>query len=319
MRTLSKSQYCKGRKCLKRIWLYNFRNNLKKETSTFQESLMTQGNKVGELARQLYPEGVLIDEDYKNLDTALEHTQAEIQNGVKAIFEAAFLFENVAVRVDILARNSDGTFDLIEVKSSTHVKKEHIPDCAIQAYVLQRAGVTLRRVCLAYLNNKYVREGDLNLSELFVIEPVDALVEEELMQVPEYLSKINETLSKDEEPFWYIGSICKNPYECEFKHYCWKDISEKSIHYLGGIREGLRSKLISEGIEFLKDIPESWVSDKQLVQVNSEKKQEVHVDQGPISEHLKKLKYPLSFLDFETIGYAIPRYDGNRPHQKIPF
>jgi hypothetical protein len=124
-------------------------------------------------------------------------------------------------------RNSDGSFDLIEVKSSTSVKPEHLPDCANQAYVLQQSGIRLRKVCLAHLNNKYIKEGALNLSELFIIEPVDTMIGRELEFVPQYLSLMNETLSKDVEPFWQIGSICKTPYDCEFKHYCWKDVSEK--------------------------------------------------------------------------------------------
>ena len=52
MKSLSKSQYSKGRKCLKKVWLYNFRKDLIQETSTFQESLISQGNEVGELARR---------------------------------------------------------------------------------------------------------------------------------------------------------------------------------------------------------------------------------------------------------------------------
>ena len=128
------------------------RKDLIQETSTFQESLISQGNEVGELARQLYPEGVLIDEDHQNIDKAVVRTQMEIQNGAKAIFEGAFLFKNVVVRVDILVKNSDYSFDLIEVKGSSKFKeKEHLPDCTIQAYVLQQSGIRLRNICIAYL------------------------------------------------------------------------------------------------------------------------------------------------------------------------
>lgn len=40
---LSKSQFLKGRHCLKRIWLYNYRRDLMQEQSAFQESIMRQG------------------------------------------------------------------------------------------------------------------------------------------------------------------------------------------------------------------------------------------------------------------------------------
>lgn len=34
---------------------------------------------------------------------------------------------------------------------------------------------------------------------------------------------------------------------------------------------------------------------------------------------MKKIKYPLYFLDFETMMFAIPPYDGLKPYQQIPF
>lgn len=298
MRSLSKSQYSKGRKCLKKIWLFNFRKDLIKEPSTFQESLITHGNEVGELARHLYPEGVLIEEDHHDIDKAIIRTQMEIKNGTEVLFEAAFLAENVVVRVDILVRNADDSFDLIEVKSSTKLKKEHITDCAIQAYVLQQSNIRLRNICLAYLNNNYVREGDINLADLFHIESIDSsVIESELTQIPEYLSKINQTLASHEEPYKEIGSICNNP-DCMFKHYCWKDVSDKSIHYLYRINDDQRSQFISQEIELIRDVPESYVKGGQKIQVLCEKNNTLNIDKQKIEEHLTKLKYPPLFFRF---------------------
>lgn len=154
MHTISKSQFLKGRHCLKRIWLYNYHRDLMQEPSLFQQSIMLQGTEVGNLARNLFPGGVLIDEDYKNLPDAIKHTNAAIKDNAIAIFEGTFIFDNILIRVDILKRNDDGSFDLIEVKSSTSIKKEHLPDCAVQAYILQKLGFRLREVCIMYLNNK---------------------------------------------------------------------------------------------------------------------------------------------------------------------
>src|SRR3990167_7844555 len=110
---LSKSQFLKGRHCLKRIWLYNYRRDLMQERSAFQESIMLQGTEVGKLARCLFSTGILIDEDYQNIDAAIEHTNTVMAENPSAIFEAAFIYDNILVRVDILKRNNDGTFDLI--------------------------------------------------------------------------------------------------------------------------------------------------------------------------------------------------------------
>ncbi|RDI43428.1 hypothetical protein AQULUS_13210 [Aquicella lusitana] len=320
MHTLSKSQYCKGRKCLKRIWLYNYHRELMAETSTFQESILTQGKEVGILARQLYPEGELIHEDHHNLEGALGHTHLAIQRKAPAIFEGAFLYDNVLIRVDILVRNENDTYDLIEVKSSTKLKeKEHLPDCAIQAYVLQQSGFQIKNICVAFLNNHYMRKGELDLTQLFIVRPVNELLEHELQLVPAYLDKISNVLATSEEPSWKLGSICKNPYPCEFKHYCWKDVPEKSIHYLYNIRDKFRFKLMEMGIELIQDIPSSLVKNAQLIQVEHEKTQLPYIDSQQIVEHLSQLNFPLYFLDFETLGYAIPPFDNTRPYQRLPF
>lgn len=317
---LSKSQYCKGRQCQKRVWLYNYRKDLAQETSTFQESILTQGNEVGILARQLFPGGELINEDHLNLEGGIRHTQEAIQNNAAAIFEGAFLFNNILVRVDILARNDDSTYDLIEVKSSTSQKKEHLPDCAIQAYVLQQLNIPLRRICVAYLNKEYLRNGELDLAKLFIIQPVNEKISDEIKSIPNYLNDISHTLLRDEEPSMSIGAICKNPYTCEFKNYCWKSVTEKSIHYLYNIRDKKRSELIALGVELIKDIPDNFeLSDLQEIQARCEKTQSKNINKQLIQEHLNKLEYPLYFLDFETYGHAIPQFNNTRPYQKLVF
>ncbi|MBI4402904.1 MAG: hypothetical protein HY537_02010 [Deltaproteobacteria bacterium] len=67
---LSKSQYLKGRRCLKRLWLYNYRRDLMESPSIFQEGILEQGKEVGELARSLFPGGELIHEDQTNPEEA---------------------------------------------------------------------------------------------------------------------------------------------------------------------------------------------------------------------------------------------------------
>lgn len=290
------------------------------QPSPFQQSIMVQGTEVGRLAQGLFSNGVLIDEDYKNLSGALKHTDIVLKNNAEAIFEGAFIYDNVLIRVDILKRNDDGTFDLIEVKSSTSVKPEHLPDCAVQAYVLQNLGFRLRQVCLMYLNNKYKRQGELDLSKLFIIKPIDNEISDELKNVTEYLKAINAVLAKDEEPVWNIGSICNNPYICEFKNYCWKEVSDKAIHFISRISDKQRQNLINMGISLIKDVPQDFkLSEAQKIQIDCEKNQKRYIDSASINEHLTQLQYPLYFLDFETIGYAIPKYESTRPYQHLPF
>ena len=92
---------------------------------------------------------------------------------VPAIYEAAFTFDGARIRVDVLSRNSGDTFDLVEVKSSTSVKSEHIPDAAIQLHVVEGSGLPVRKVFLLHIDNSYVYEGGpYDLSKLFRLEDI---------------------------------------------------------------------------------------------------------------------------------------------------
>ena len=79
------------------------------------------------------------------VDQRLAATRQAIDAGAPAVYEATFLEDSVFVAVDILER-ADGGHNLIEVKSTTSVKQEHIPDAAVQAHVLRTAGIDVRRV-----------------------------------------------------------------------------------------------------------------------------------------------------------------------------
>jgi hypothetical protein len=58
---------------------------------------------------------------------------------------------------------------------------------------------------------------------------------------------------------------------------------------------------------------------KENIQVIAHRSGKPHIDKKAIEEFLKELKYPLYFLDFETINPAIPAYDNSRPFEAIPF
>lgn len=280
----------------------------------------SQGKDVGILAQQLYPGGVLITEDYKNPEGAIESTKVAIETEALAIFEAAVLFDDILVRVDILKRNHDGTWDLFEVKSSTSVKVEHLQDAAIQKFVLENSGLKVNGTFILHLDRTYVRKGGLDLTKLFKASRVDEKMQDSYKEVPPYLEEIRKTLSKDTEPKQWLGSHCKSPYKCEFKASCWKDVSKDSIHYLSRISDKKRLALIQAGIEKVSDIPDDFeMSGVQQVQVRSERDGKQFIDWEPIAAHLSELKYPLYFLDFETYGYAVPEFDGTRPYEALPF
>ena len=72
----------------------------------------------------------------------------------------------------------DDEWDIIEVKSSTEVKDINIHDVAFQKVCWEEGGLKIGRTFLAYINNKYVKNGEINPEELFFIEDITERVEE---------------------------------------------------------------------------------------------------------------------------------------------
>ena len=67
------------------------------------------------------------------------------------------------------------------------------------------------------------------------------------------------------------------------------------------------------------DLGEASLNPNQVLQVQSEINGTSHIDIEEIKNFINGLNYPLYYLDFETIGPAVPKYNGSRPYQQLVF
>jgi len=209
---LSKSRFQAGLQCPKRLWLECHAPELADPTSEVQQALFDTGHRVGELARDRFPGGVLVGEDHTQGRAACRTTERLIREGAPCLYEAAFEHEGVLVRVDVLRRNEAGQWDLIEVKSSNSLQPEHTSDAAVQAYVAGGAGLPLSGTYLLHLNRDCVYPGgSYDLEELFTLEDLSGMVEEYLPAIPGLLRQMKVMLAGD-CPEVGIGRHCENPY-----------------------------------------------------------------------------------------------------------
>ena len=186
----TKSTFVAGWQCPNLLWWNVHEADASERAPTLgQLHQMEQGKQVGELARDYVPGGVTISR-LAPLEDRVAQTQVALTSQAPAIYNASFLADDVFVEVDILERD-DGGFNLIEVKSSTRVKDEHIPDVAIQRHVLERAGVRVRHSEIMHLNRD-CRYPDL--TDLFIREDVTALVDEVLPGIPTELAEQRDVL-----------------------------------------------------------------------------------------------------------------------------
>lgn len=316
---LSKSKYLSGMQCEKKLWLQFYKPDQAEPPSPALQRIFDQGTVIGELAQKSFPGGQLISAAYYEIPKALEQTKQALQAGIVNLFEPAFVFANTTVRVDILHRNPDSTYDIIEVKSTTSTHTEHIWDLAVQTAVLEGSGLSINRAILMHLDRacKYP-----DLSNLFTQTDLTREVREHLKVAPDHLKQFNELIHLETEPSIPIGSHCSKPYSCPFQTYCFKQASvpTPSIFNIPRLPAATLDNLASASILALQDIPENLSlseSQRRFISLYLQGKKEIHTE--AIKAQLSSLTYPLYFLDFETDAPAQPWLDGLGPYQKFPF
>ena len=320
---LSKSRFLAGLQCLKRLYLECYHRELAGPVEAGQQAILDAGTAVGELARQRFPGGVLIGEQYFEHSQAVRSTQALLPDAsVPALYEPAFAFQSVRTRADVLRRTRGQGFDLIEVKSTASAKDEHIPDVAIQMHVIEGGGTPIGRAYLMHVNTTYVYQGgDHDLDRLFSLKDVtDEARAYAVDELPNELAQMWESLQQASVPNIETGRHCTTPYRCPFFGHCHQGESEYPIKELPSLKPGDYERLKGPGIRDIGSIPpdipglsgmqrrvrDSVVSGRPFVGTN-------------LAARLAEIAFPASFLDFETVGGAIPIYPGTRPYQRVPF
>ena len=310
---LSKSRVLAGLQCHKRLW-WTVHEPTAPELlpDELTQAQFDDGTRVGEAARAYVPGGVLIDLPHRAYEERVTATREAMIRGARVIYEAAFRADSVFVSVDMLERTAAG-LGIVEVKSTTRVKEQHLPDIALQAHVLGRAGLDIARLEIMHLNRACVHP---DLSDLFVRE-----------EVTEPARRARETMPRvvDEQcamlagplPTVAVGDHCRAPYECPFMSRCWP---ARPPHHVSTLYSaGRRALLLEEqGYATIHDLPDDVplkaIQDRQRRAVQSGR---VVVEEG-LRAALEAFKAPVAFLDFETIGLPIPVWNGCHPYDPVP-
>ncbi len=320
---LSKSRFQKGLQCEKALWLAVHHPGLADPVPESKQWIFDQGSVVGVLAQRLFPDGVEIAEDYRHTPEALVTTTRLLAEDATTLYEPAFFFDDVLVRVDILVAVGDGTWDLYEVKSSSRVKPENITDAAVQVYVVEGAGLPIRRAHIVHLDTSYVWEGgEYDLERLFAIEDVTAAARAKLPEIPVLLEGFREMLA-DPEPQVRIGDRCRKPYGCDFSGHCHAEFSrcDYPVTALPRLGEETLHSLLDLGVTDIRQIPDTFamLTPAQKAAVDVVKSGLPQVDSTALARELESLTWPVYHLDFETVNPALPLWPGTHPYQTVPF
>ena len=337
MKGLSKSRYTQFKQCPKALWLRIY----KPEMAVVDEALQARfekGNEVGDLAMGLlgdFKEVTAFKEDGSlDLQTMIALTGQYMSEGVTNICEASFSCQGGYCAVDILHK-TEGGWAIYEVKSTSFPMfnekpaklEKYAPDIAYQKWVLSQCGINVTGTYLVCLNSDYVREGPLDIQQLFVIKDMQTLVENEYPKVAPLVSQALKVINDETEPDIDLSRRCDKPYPCAFFNYCKEQhgVPSPSVFDVYGGAFGCKKedsfyitqklKLYQEGKHSFEDIKDEPLGHIQRLQVEGKE----YIDKHGICEFLSTLSYPLYFLDFETMQHPIPQFDRAKPYQQIPF
>jgi hypothetical protein len=162
MRYLTKSRFKLALECLTKLY-YTRKKDYTDENidDPFLEALAEGGFQVGELAKFLFcddPVGQKITIDTLDYDKSLEETTKRLESKSAVIAEAAFSFQSLFVRTDIIVKHGN-VIDLYEVKSKSTAGEDldfitngnakivnkwvpYLYDVAFQKYVVTKALAT---------------------------------------------------------------------------------------------------------------------------------------------------------------------------------
>lgn len=229
MHILSKSTYIKGEQCEKALYLFKNRPFLRDKLSMEQRAKFKRGVDVGLLAQQYFPGGInMTPSSPSQFSKKVVETLKNLTNpAVNVMYEAVFQYDDTLIMLDIIVRDGD-KWRAIEVKSSLSLSPTYMKDAALQYYVLKGCEVPLSDIQLMYINADYVRNGDLDLSQLFVFQSVKEYAEQYQDVIAKNIAHFKDIIKQPHSPKIPIGNQCDTPYRCEFHGHCWKNVPNEA-------------------------------------------------------------------------------------------
>ncbi len=308
---VSKEIFLNALACPTLAWLKR-QGQIKKRPPTVAERFrLEQGLEIGRRARELYPDGHLVEET--DLPAACNRAVRLINNSnVSVIFEAAFLVGDCVARADILRREGRG-WRMIEVKSSVNDKEEFIDDMAYTVMVSSQSGLDISGVSLMLISRDF-RLG-MKPENLFL----------EIDHTNEVLDRVD-TLGMHRECVETMTRDSEKPeptptYECRgcelFKECVARDI-DNHVFEIPRLGKAKFDKLADMQVFRIRDMPDGFpLTENQRRVTDCVKTGNPFLGDG-LKQELEAISWPAFYLDFETTMTAVPLYPDIAPYTQIP-
>ncbi len=311
---ISKSAFIRGLQCVKSLYLDKKRPFLRGKIPELQKAKFKRGHEIGKLAHNLFPGGInAAPKSPKQFKLAVEKTAEYINEGRNVIYEAAFSENGINILLDILVKEKNG-WKAIEVKSSKAISETYLWDASLQYFVIAKTGLNISDFQMCYIDENYVRKGEIDVHKFFKLESIIDEIEKKLPLIPEKIESFYETINLTSSPGIKIGRHCNYPYPCDFIKHCWKKVPEFSILSVFGIEDKKRFELFHSGIELLDLLNEKEISDisKKHIEVIQDKSYYLNKKATLLTANKAKIIFYKSI----SVDPALPYYQQSSPFEK---
>ena len=320
MHILSKSTYIKGLQCEKALYMQKKHPYLRDKLSIEQRAKFQRGTDVGVLAHDVFPDGIdMSPNSPSQFPKKVQETLANLSNpNVKVMYEAVFQYNDTLIMLDILVRDGDKWL-AVEVKSSLRLSDTYYNDAALQYYVLRGCGVPLSDFKLMYLNGDYVKDGPIDVKQLFKMESVMEYVIEREVFVAENVERLKKVVALPHSPLVDIGTQCHNPYPCDFQGHCWKHIPKNSFLFTTAMDDEALFQNYFNGVNTnAKMLQQVESNSEEAHQIEALETNSYYIDYKTLYSLAPQPKpKSVAYLNLLLHRPAVPELDGTKPYEEI--
>jgi hypothetical protein len=309
--TITKSTWLVAQQCPTQAWL-----DMRTEPEAPGEAAlfrMEQGREIGEFARELFPNGILVS---GSGTAAVEATRELISiPQTETLFEAAFAAGKLTARADILKRTAGG-WHVLEAKSSfadTSNIKELVDDLAYTVFVPRRTGLVITKASLVLLSRSYRFGGGSDL--LFEVQDNTTEVDARAAVFESMADSLSAALFADDRPVARLLSACR---DCAFfKTECLGAGVVHSVLEIPSLHHTKLKRLSAAGIVDMAQAPNDLGLNERQERARISAVAGTMFVSPNLGTALSAFQFPCHYLDFETVATVLPLYDGHACHRQV--
>ena len=257
---------------------------------------------------------------------------AEASESFEWLVNARFEYDRLRVKIPFMHRNN-GVWDLYFLYTGLFPRGENLQYYTSAVWVLQQCGYVIGEIRVVHLNGDYVRCGELDPQELFIVSESfytsrnhpSVNIQKKVYSVLSDMTPLLDAMdacSEGNVPEEERSSRCSSRSRCTWYDTCFpEERNEPDDSVLTLIASRYRYDMKKDGIGLLKDVPGDMIEGTrvQYAQIMADRCGGTYTDQAALRSWLGNIHYPVTFLDFEWDTFAVPPYDGMKPYDVLPF